>query len=53
MANNAVISERVQNTTNQFIFPKMVDTVLNSNVLTQRLLSKGKKWSGGKNAIPS
>lgn len=52
MANNAVISERVQNTTNQFIFPKMVDTVLNSNVLTQRLLSKGKKWSGERMQFP-
>ncbi len=52
MANNASLSDRVLTTTNKVIVPKMVDTVLNSNVLTQRLLSKTKKWSGEKMEFP-
>jgi hypothetical protein len=39
-------SNRVTTTTNQYIMPKLVDTVLNSNPLMSRLLTSGKKWRG-------
>jgi len=39
-------SNRVTTTTNQYIMPKLVDTVLNSNPLAMRLISAGKKWRG-------
>ncbi len=37
---------RVLTTTNQYIVPKVVDTVLNSNVFATRMLGKAKKWNG-------
>jgi len=39
-------SNRVLTTVNQKIMPKVVDTVLNSNVFATRMLSNVKKWSG-------
>lgn len=39
-------SNRVTTTTNQYIMPKLVDTVLNSNPLMSRLITSGKKWRG-------
>src|SRR3990167_7057418 len=37
---------RVLTTTNQYIMPKLVDTILNSNVFATRVLAKPKKWNG-------
>lgn len=37
---------RVTTTTQDKILPKVVDTVLNSNVLATRVLSKAAKWNG-------
>src|SRR3989338_7739531 len=33
-------------TTNQYIMPKLVDTILNSNVLATRVISAAKPWRG-------
>lgn len=52
MPNNAALSDRVVSTTNKTIVPKLVDTVLNSNTLTSRILSKTKSWSGEKMEFP-
>lgn len=40
------LGTRVTTTTQDFILPKVVDTVLNSNVLATRILGKAKKWRG-------
>lgn len=37
---------RVLTTTNQKIMPMVVDTILDSNVLATRLMTKSKKWAG-------
>lgn len=37
---------RVTTTTQDKLLPKLVDTILNSNVLATRLLNKAAKWSG-------
>lgn len=42
----SVFTDKVTTTTNVKIMPKIVDTVLNSNILVGRLLAKAKKWSG-------
>jgi hypothetical protein len=39
---------RVTTTTNTLLLPKVVDTILNSNVLATRVLTSAKKWSGEK-----
>lgn len=38
--------QRIQTTVQQKYLPFVVDTVLNSNVLFQRIVRAGKKWSG-------
>lgn len=42
----AIFDEQVQTTTQDIIVPAVVDTVLNSNVLTLRLMGNAKPWSG-------
>lgn len=37
---------RVTTTTQDLILPKLVDTVLNSNVFATRMLGRAKRWSG-------
>jgi len=37
---------RVTTTTQDFLVPKVVDTILNSNVLASRMIRKAKKWRG-------
>lgn len=48
----SVFSDRVTTTTNVKIMPKIVDTVLNSNVLTMSALARAKKWSGDQQKFP-
>ena len=50
--NNTQFSNRVLTTTNQFIVPKAVDTVLRSNVFATRMLGKAKKWNGDRMLFP-
>lgn len=38
------MANRVTTTTNTILMPKLVDTVLNSNVLATRVLTGAKKW---------
>lgn len=45
-------SDRVATTTKTALAPKLVDTVLNSNVLTSMVLNKPKKWSGNQMLFP-
>lgn len=53
MANNAALSDRVLTTTNQFIMPQLVDTVLQSNVLFSRLVTKAtKRFNGERMQFP-
>lgn len=47
-----VFDEYVQSVTQDKIVPKIVDTVLNSNVLAMKFLSNGKPWSGEKMKFP-
>lgn len=44
--------QRVQTTVKQTYMPYMVDTVLNSNVLFQRIVRAAKKWSGRTKRVP-
>ena len=44
--------DRVLSTTQSKLMPKLVDTILNSNVLATRVLGKAKKWSGEKIKMP-
>lgn len=39
---------RVTTTTQDVFLPKLVDTVLNSNVFATRMLGRAKKWNGEK-----
>lgn len=43
---------RVTTTTQDKLLPKVVDTILNSNVLATRMLAKAQKWSGEKMKWP-
>lgn len=43
---------RVTTTTQSKLLPKVVDTVLNSNVLATRVLSKAAKWNGERMKFP-
>ena len=52
MANNAAFGNRLVTTTRDKMLAKCVDTVLNSNILALRLLSKSKKWSGASIQVP-
>ena len=40
------LGARVTTTTQDFILPHLVDTVLNSNVFASRMLKSAKRWSG-------
>lgn len=42
------MSNRVTTTTNTKLLPKVVDTVLNSNVFATRMLTSAKRWTGEK-----
>jgi len=44
--------QRIQTTVQQKYLPYVVDTVLNSNVLFQRVVRAGKKWSGRTLRVP-
>lgn len=44
--------QRIQTTVAQKYLPFVVDTVLNSNVLLQRIVRAGKKWSGRTLRVP-
>ena len=39
-------TDRVKSITKDKLLPKVVDNILNDNVLSLRILSRGKKWSG-------
>lgn len=43
---------RVTSVTQDKILPKVVDTILNSNVLATRILSKAQKWNGEQMKFP-
>lgn len=43
---------RVTTTTQDYIMPKVVDTILNSNVFATRMLSRAKQWRGETIRIP-
>lgn len=45
-------SQRVQTTVQQKYLPFVVDTILNSNVLFQRMVRASKKWSGRTLRVP-
>lgn len=42
----------INTTTQDKLVPKVVDTILNSNVFASRMLSRAKKWSGEKVKFP-
>lgn len=42
------MANRVSSTTNSILLPKVVDTVLNSNVFATRMLSRPARWTGEK-----
>lgn len=42
----AALGNRVSTTTQYKLIPKLVDTILNSNVFAARMLANSKKWSG-------
>lgn len=44
--------QRIQTTVQQKYLPFVVDTILNSNVLFQRIVRGGKKWSGRTLRVP-
>lgn len=47
-----LFSQRVQTTVQTDFLPYVVDTVLNSNVLAQRMMRAAKKWTGRKIEAP-
>jgi len=48
----AALGARVTTTTQDKLLPKVVDTILNSNVLATRVLSKAQKFSGERMKFP-
>lgn len=42
----AALGQRVVTTTNYKLMPKLVDTILHSNVFATRMIANAKKWSG-------
>ena len=46
------LTNRLSSTTNDKLMPKLVDTVLGSNVFCTRALSKAKKWAGANMKFP-
>lgn len=47
-----IYGQRIQTTVNTKYLPYVVDTVLNSNVLFQRVVRAAKKWSGRTKRVP-
>jgi len=45
-------NNRISSVTRFKLLPKVVDTILNSNVLAQRIIKKSKKWSGNQIKVP-
>ena len=43
---------RILTTTRERLMPKVVDSILNSNVFTTRMLAKAKEWSGERMSFP-
>lgn len=48
----SALGTRVTTTTQDKLMPKLVDTILNSNVLATRVLTKASKWSGERMKFP-
>lgn len=48
----SALGTRVTTTTQSKLMPKLVDTILNSNVFATRMLAKGKKWNGERQKFP-
>ena len=48
----ASFGTRITTTTQDKLIPKVIDTILNSNVLATRVMAKAKKWSGEKMKHP-
>src|SRR5258708_4414871 len=48
----AALGTRVTTTTQSHLLPKVVDTILNSNVLATRVLSKASKFNGERMKFP-
>lgn len=48
----SALGTRVTTTTQDKIMPKLVDTILNSNVFATRVLTKASKWSGERMKFP-
>lgn len=48
----SALGNRVTTTTQDKLMPKVVDTILNSNVFATRMLSRAKKWSGERMKFP-
>lgn len=48
----AVMGTRVTTTTQDRLMPKVIDTVLNSNVLASRVLGRAAKWNGERMKFP-
>lgn len=48
----SALGTRVTTTTQSKLVPKVVDTILNSNVLATRVLSKAQKWNGERMKFP-
>lgn len=48
----AALGTRVTTTTQSKLMPKLVDTILNSNVLASRVLVKASKWNGERMKFP-
>lgn len=48
----AALGTRVTTTTQDKLMPKVVDTILNSNVFATRMLSKASKWGGERMKFP-
>jgi len=46
------LTNRLQSTTNNALMPKLVDTVLGSNVFAQLVLGRAKKWLGASMKFP-
>jgi hypothetical protein len=48
----SALGTRVTTTTQSKLMPKVVDTILNSNVFATRVLSKAQKWNGERMKFP-
>lgn len=48
----SALGTRVTTTTQSKLMPKLVDTILNSNVFATRMLAKAKRWNGERMKFP-